>query len=128
MTLPLSRSEVFGELRQELYDDEKFHQSDVHIFIIMGASVSTQTWEIATGSLWPAVYIFGCSSTFRLEPLATVSWKVFWNKESNNCADFNNLWANIAWSAFKTSNFDSSSLCFGKKLKDTVDFVLFFAD
>uniref|UniRef100_A0A3P9NJ27 Glucose-6-phosphate 1-dehydrogenase n=1 Tax=Poecilia reticulata TaxID=8081 RepID=A0A3P9NJ27_POERE len=40
MTLPLSRSEVFGELRQELYDDEKFHQSDVHIFIIMGASVT----------------------------------------------------------------------------------------
>lgn len=39
MSLPLSRSEVFGELRKELYDDEEFHQSDVHIFIIMGASV-----------------------------------------------------------------------------------------
>lgn len=46
MSLPLSRSEVFGELRQELYDDEEFHQSDVHIFIIMGASVSIQTWEV----------------------------------------------------------------------------------
>jgi len=39
-TLPLSRSEVFGQLRKELHDDVEFHQSDVHIFIIMGASVS----------------------------------------------------------------------------------------
>lgn len=38
--IPLSRSEVFVELRKELYEDEEFHQSDVHIFIIMGASVS----------------------------------------------------------------------------------------
>lgn len=37
--IPLSRSEVFGELRKELYDDKEFHQSDVHVFIIMGASV-----------------------------------------------------------------------------------------
>lgn len=37
--IPLSRSEVFGELRKELHDDKEFHQSDVHIFIIMGASV-----------------------------------------------------------------------------------------
>lgn len=37
--IPLSRSEVFGELRKELYDDKEFHQSDAHIFIIMGASV-----------------------------------------------------------------------------------------
>lgn len=40
MSSPLSRSEVFGQLRKELYDDEEFHQSDVHVFIIMGASVS----------------------------------------------------------------------------------------
>ncbi len=40
MSSPLSRSEVFGQLRKELYDDVEFHQSDVHIFIIMGASVS----------------------------------------------------------------------------------------
>lgn len=39
MSLPLSRSEVFGQLRKDLYDDEEFHQTDVHIFIIMGASV-----------------------------------------------------------------------------------------
>lgn len=38
--IPLSRSEVFGELRKELFEDEEFHQSDAHIFIIMGASVS----------------------------------------------------------------------------------------
>lgn len=46
--LPLSRSEVFGELRKELYEDEEFHQSDVHIFIIMGASVSTQWFKAKT--------------------------------------------------------------------------------
>lgn len=49
--IPLSRSEVFGELRKELHDDKEFHQSDVHIFIIMGASVS------AWGSY---NLIFGC--------------------------------------------------------------------
>lgn len=38
--IPLSRSEVFGELRKELHEDEEFRQSDAHIFIIMGASVS----------------------------------------------------------------------------------------
>lgn len=43
MNIPLSRSEVFGELRKELYDDEEFHQSDVHVFIIMGASVRVQS-------------------------------------------------------------------------------------
>lgn len=40
--IPLSRSEVFGELRKELYEDKEFHQSDVHVFIIMGASVRAQ--------------------------------------------------------------------------------------
>ena len=39
MSIPLSRSEVFGELRKELYEDEEFGQSDAHVFIIMGASV-----------------------------------------------------------------------------------------
>lgn len=43
MSIPLSRSEVFGELRKELYDDEEFHQSDVHVFIVMGASVRVQS-------------------------------------------------------------------------------------
>lgn len=40
--IPLSRSEVFGELRKELHEDEEFHQSDAHIFIIMGASVRAE--------------------------------------------------------------------------------------
>lgn len=46
--LPLSRSEVFGELRKELHDDTEFHQSDAHVFIIMGASVrpgARQVWK-----------------------------------------------------------------------------------
>lgn len=37
--IPLSRSEVFGELRKELHEDKEFRQSDAHVFIIMGASV-----------------------------------------------------------------------------------------
>lgn len=41
--IPLSRSEVFGELRKELHDDKEFHQSDAHIFIIMGASVRAKS-------------------------------------------------------------------------------------
>lgn len=51
--LPLSRSEVFGELRKELHDDKEFHQSDAHVFIIMGASVrpaliTCENKEVAT--------------------------------------------------------------------------------
>ncbi|XP_076131632.1 glucose-6-phosphate 1-dehydrogenase isoform X1 [Alosa pseudoharengus] len=51
MSLPLSRSEVFGELRKELYDDETFHQSDVHIFIIMGAS-----GDLAKKKIYPTLW------------------------------------------------------------------------
>ncbi|MED6274225.1 glucose-6-phosphate 1-dehydrogenase [Characodon lateralis] len=51
MSLPLSRSEVFGELRKELYDDEEFHQSDVHIFIIMGAS-----GDLAKKKIYPTLW------------------------------------------------------------------------
>lgn len=36
----LSRTQVCGILREELYQGNAFHQSDTHIFIIMGASVS----------------------------------------------------------------------------------------
>lgn len=36
----LSRTQVCGILREELYQGDAFHQSDTHIFIIMGASVS----------------------------------------------------------------------------------------
>lgn len=42
--IPLSRSEVFGELRKELHNDHEFRHSDVHVFIIMGASVRTEVW------------------------------------------------------------------------------------
>lgn len=36
----LSRTQVCGILREELYQGNAFHRSDTHIFIIMGASVS----------------------------------------------------------------------------------------
>lgn len=36
----LSRTQVCGILREELYQDHAFHPSDTHVFIIMGASVS----------------------------------------------------------------------------------------
>lgn len=36
----LSRTQVCGILREELYQGDAFHQADTHIFIIMGASVS----------------------------------------------------------------------------------------
>ncbi|XP_006625332.2 glucose-6-phosphate 1-dehydrogenase isoform X1 [Lepisosteus oculatus] len=48
---PLSRSEVFGQLRKELYDDEEFHQSDTHIFIIMGAS-----GDLAKKKIYPTLW------------------------------------------------------------------------
>lgn len=34
----LSRTQVCGILREELYQGDAFHQADTHIFIIMGAS------------------------------------------------------------------------------------------
>ncbi|KAK5863864.1 hypothetical protein PBY51_000859 [Eleginops maclovinus] len=49
--LPLSRSEVFGELRKELHEDEEFHQSDAHIFIIMGAS-----GDLAKKKIYPTLW------------------------------------------------------------------------
>ncbi|XP_039656717.1 glucose-6-phosphate 1-dehydrogenase isoform X1 [Perca fluviatilis] len=49
--IPLSRSEVFGELRKELYEDVEFHQSDVHIFIIMGAS-----GDLAKKKIYPTLW------------------------------------------------------------------------
>ncbi|XP_030589209.1 glucose-6-phosphate 1-dehydrogenase isoform X2 [Archocentrus centrarchus] len=51
MNLPLSRSEVFGELRKELHEDEEFHQSDVHVFIIMGAS-----GDLAKKKIYPTLW------------------------------------------------------------------------
>uniref|UniRef100_A0AAX7VRF7 Glucose-6-phosphate 1-dehydrogenase n=1 Tax=Astatotilapia calliptera TaxID=8154 RepID=A0AAX7VRF7_ASTCA len=37
----LTRSEVFGQLRRELYGEERSSHSNTHLFIILGASVST---------------------------------------------------------------------------------------
>uniref|UniRef100_A0A3Q4HFJ9 Glucose-6-phosphate 1-dehydrogenase n=1 Tax=Neolamprologus brichardi TaxID=32507 RepID=A0A3Q4HFJ9_NEOBR len=37
----LTRSEVFGQLRRELYGEERSSHSSTHLFIILGASVST---------------------------------------------------------------------------------------
>uniref|UniRef100_A0A667WLS8 Glucose-6-phosphate 1-dehydrogenase n=1 Tax=Myripristis murdjan TaxID=586833 RepID=A0A667WLS8_9TELE len=49
--IPLSRSEVFGELRKELHEDEEFRQSDAHIFIIMGAS-----GDLAKKKIYPTLW------------------------------------------------------------------------
>lgn len=40
-TEPLTHSEVFRQLRKELYGEEQSSDSNTHIFIILGASVST---------------------------------------------------------------------------------------
>uniref|UniRef100_A0A3Q3WUX4 Glucose-6-phosphate 1-dehydrogenase n=1 Tax=Mola mola TaxID=94237 RepID=A0A3Q3WUX4_MOLML len=50
-TIPLSRSEVFVELRKELHEDKEFHHSDVHIFIIMGAS-----GDLAKKKIYPTLW------------------------------------------------------------------------
>lgn len=42
---PLTRSEVFGELRRELYGDATSSGAGAHLFIILGASVSTKPWR-----------------------------------------------------------------------------------
>lgn len=60
--IPLSRSEVFGELRKELHEDKEFHQSDVHVFIIMGASVIAEERSVVYGyrtvKMGPSVYSY----------------------------------------------------------------------
>uniref|UniRef100_A0A6Q2Z981 Glucose-6-phosphate 1-dehydrogenase n=1 Tax=Esox lucius TaxID=8010 RepID=A0A6Q2Z981_ESOLU len=57
--IPLSRSEVFGELRKELHEDEEFRQSDAHIFIIMGASVRDGMWLFRDGLLPEQTHFVG---------------------------------------------------------------------
>ncbi|XP_077460626.1 glucose-6-phosphate 1-dehydrogenase isoform X1 [Stigmatopora argus] len=49
--IPLSRSEVFGELRKELHNDHEFRKSDAHIFIIMGAS-----GDLAKKKIYPTLW------------------------------------------------------------------------
>uniref|UniRef100_A0A8C5BBI6 Glucose-6-phosphate 1-dehydrogenase n=1 Tax=Gadus morhua TaxID=8049 RepID=A0A8C5BBI6_GADMO len=55
--IPLSRSEVFGQLRKELYEDVEFRQSDAHVFIIMGA------WLFRDGLLPEETYFVGFART-----------------------------------------------------------------
>lgn len=45
---PLTRSEVFGQLRRELYGEEQPTHSNTHTFIILGASVSTMSQLLTT--------------------------------------------------------------------------------
>uniref|UniRef100_A0A2I3T5K3 glucose-6-phosphate dehydrogenase (NADP(+)) n=1 Tax=Pan troglodytes TaxID=9598 RepID=A0A2I3T5K3_PANTR len=48
----LSRTQVCGILREELFQGDAFHQSDTHIFIIMGASVSISQAPILKARKW----------------------------------------------------------------------------
>ncbi|XP_077843762.1 glucose-6-phosphate 1-dehydrogenase isoform X2 [Macaca mulatta] len=47
----LSRTQVCGILREELFQGDAFHQSDTHIFIIMGAS-----GDLAKKKIYPTVW------------------------------------------------------------------------
>ncbi|KAG2455779.1 glucose-6-phosphate 1-dehydrogenase [Polypterus senegalus] len=47
----LSRTELFVQLRKELYDDEEFRQSDTHVFIILGAS-----GDLAKKKIYPTLW------------------------------------------------------------------------
>lgn len=66
---PLTRSEVFGELRKELYGDRESSPSNTHIFIILGASgdlakkkiYPTLWWLFRDGLLPEDIYIVGFS-------------------------------------------------------------------
>lgn len=59
----LSRTQVCGILREELYQGDAFHQADTHIFIIMGASVSlpsgpeSKRWNIALCKALLSLYL-----------------------------------------------------------------------
>ncbi|XP_043984038.1 glucose-6-phosphate 1-dehydrogenase-like isoform X2 [Gambusia affinis] len=64
---PLTRSEVFGELRKELYGDKQSIHSSTHIFIILGASgdlakkkiYPTLWWLFKDGLLPEDIYVVG---------------------------------------------------------------------
>ncbi|XP_012613637.1 glucose-6-phosphate 1-dehydrogenase isoform X1 [Microcebus murinus] len=47
----LSRTQVCGILREELYQGDAFHQSDTHIFIVMGAS-----GDLAKKKIYPTIW------------------------------------------------------------------------
>ncbi|XP_067095675.1 glucose-6-phosphate 1-dehydrogenase-like isoform X2 [Osmerus mordax] len=48
---PLTRSEVFGQLRKEFYGDDQSHQTETHIFIILGAS-----GDLAKKKIYPTLW------------------------------------------------------------------------
>lgn len=50
-TEPLTRSEVFGQLRKELYGEEKSKHSSTHVFIILGAS-----GDLAKKKIYPTLW------------------------------------------------------------------------
>uniref|UniRef100_A0AAQ5YE65 glucose-6-phosphate dehydrogenase (NADP(+)) n=1 Tax=Amphiprion ocellaris TaxID=80972 RepID=A0AAQ5YE65_AMPOC len=50
-TEPLTRSEVFGQLRKELYGEEQSTHSNTHIFIILGAS-----GDLAKKKIYPTLW------------------------------------------------------------------------
>ncbi|XP_075408056.1 glucose-6-phosphate 1-dehydrogenase-like [Tenrec ecaudatus] len=47
----LSRTQVYGILREELYQGDDFHQPETHIFIIMGAS-----GDLAKKKIYPTIW------------------------------------------------------------------------
>lgn len=62
----LSQPQVCGILREELYQHDSFHQSEIHIFIIMGASGNlakkiypTVCWLFQDGLLLEDTFIIG---------------------------------------------------------------------
>uniref|UniRef100_A0A8C5H8U4 Glucose-6-phosphate 1-dehydrogenase n=1 Tax=Gouania willdenowi TaxID=441366 RepID=A0A8C5H8U4_GOUWI len=50
-SLPLTRSEVFGQLRKELYGENQSRQSNTHTFIILGAS-----GDLARTKIYPTLW------------------------------------------------------------------------
>ncbi|XP_054905636.1 glucose-6-phosphate 1-dehydrogenase-like isoform X2 [Poeciliopsis prolifica] len=64
---PLTQSEVFGELRKELYGDKQSSHSSTHVFIVLGASgdlakkkiYPTLWWLFKDGLLPEDIYIVG---------------------------------------------------------------------
>ncbi|XP_060930243.1 glucose-6-phosphate 1-dehydrogenase-like isoform X2 [Limanda limanda] len=77
---PLSRSEVFGQLRKELYGEEQSSHSNTHIFIVLGASgdlakkkiYPTLWWLFRDGLLPDNTYFVGFSrSNLTVENIKT---------------------------------------------------------
>ncbi|XP_034732917.1 glucose-6-phosphate 1-dehydrogenase-like [Etheostoma cragini] len=78
---PLTRSEVFGQLRRELYGEELSSPSNAHIFIILGASgdlakkkiYPTLWWLFRDGLLPDDTYFVGFARTkLTVEDIKTV--------------------------------------------------------